>query len=71
MNRYNKTHIANTLELKWCFLIRRLKIIVKVSNHVECDNINGSSSLFTTYVASWLATVLLELCWDFNGKFTG
>ena len=31
---------------------------------------SGSLYLFTTYVASWVATVLLELGWGFNGTFT-
>ena len=31
---------------------------------------SGSSYLFTTYVALWLATVLLELGWGFNVAFT-
>ena len=31
---------------------------------------SGSSYLFTTYVDFWLATVLLELGWGFNGTFT-
>ena len=31
---------------------------------------SGFSYLFTTYVASWLDTVLLESVWGFNGMFT-
>ena len=34
--------------------------------HAMC----GSSYLFTTYVTSCLAMVLLELGWGFNGTFT-
>ena len=30
----------------------------------------GFSYLFTTYVASWLATVLSDSVWGFNGMFT-
>ena len=52
---------------------------IKYENSIKKENTkiqnndsksSGSSYLFTTYVASWLATVLLYLGWSFNGTFT-
>ena len=41
-----------------------------ISFHHYIPREGDSSYLFTAYVASWLATVLLESVWGFNGMFT-
>ena len=46
-------------------LVQLMDSLVNV-NHA----ISGSSYLLTTYVASWLANLLLESVWGFNGMFT-
>ena len=57
--------------LLYCFhahsaLLARASLLLLFPMHHD----SGSSYLFTTFVASWLATVLLELIWGFNGTFT-
>ena len=36
----------------------------------DMTRVVGFSYLFTTYVDSWLAMVLLDSVWGFNGMFT-
>ena len=70
---FRPTH-AELLVRASCFIVSmRAWISLRVNSYSFClplHHNSGSSYLFTTYVASWLAIVLLDSVWGFNVMFT-